>query len=106
MDDKITSEEALTKAQGPLRELHAQADTARRYRPVPEAGRRKDLSNRARTCRFLFWSPAFVTSELKTGFQIGFLIFLPFLVIDIVVAAVMMSLGHDAAVADQRVAAA
>jgi flagellar biosynthetic protein FliP len=37
--------------------------------------------------------PAFVTSELKTGFQIGFLIFLPFLVIDIVVAAVMMSLG-------------
>jgi flagellar biosynthetic protein FliP len=37
--------------------------------------------------------PAFVTSELKTGFQIGFMIFLPFLVIDIVVAAVMMSLG-------------
>lgn len=37
--------------------------------------------------------PAFVTSELKTGFQIGFLIFLPFIVIDMVVAAVMMSLG-------------
>ncbi|HTV88276.1 MAG TPA: flagellar type III secretion system pore protein FliP [Stellaceae bacterium] len=37
--------------------------------------------------------PAFVTSELKTGFQIGFMIFLPFLVIDIIVAAVMMSLG-------------
>ncbi|MGH7112663.1 MAG: flagellar type III secretion system pore protein FliP, partial [Stellaceae bacterium] len=37
--------------------------------------------------------PAFVTSELKTGFQIGFMIFLPFVVIDIVVAAVMMSLG-------------
>lgn len=37
--------------------------------------------------------PAFVTSELKTAFQIGFLIFLPFLVIDLVVAAVLMSLG-------------
>lgn len=37
--------------------------------------------------------PAFVTSELKSGFQIGFLIFLPFIVIDMVVAAVMMSLG-------------
>ncbi|MDF7777763.1 flagellar type III secretion system pore protein FliP [Sphingomonas sp. AOB5] len=37
--------------------------------------------------------PAFVTSELKTAFQIGFLIFLPFLVIDLVVATVLMSLG-------------
>lgn len=37
--------------------------------------------------------PAFVTSELKTAFQIGFMIFLPFLVIDLVVASVLMSLG-------------
>ena len=37
--------------------------------------------------------PAFVTSELKSAFQIGFLIFIPFLVIDMVVASVLMSLG-------------
>jgi flagellar biosynthesis protein FliP len=37
--------------------------------------------------------PAFVTSELKTAFQIGFLIFIPFLVIDMVVASVLMSMG-------------
>lgn len=37
--------------------------------------------------------PAFVTSELKTGFQIGFLIFLPFLVIDLVVASALTALG-------------
>ncbi len=37
--------------------------------------------------------PAFVTSELKTAFQIGFLIFLPFLVIDLVVASALMALG-------------
>jgi flagellar biosynthetic protein FliP len=37
--------------------------------------------------------PAFVTSELKTAFQIGFLVFLPFIVIDLVVATVLMSLG-------------
>jgi len=37
--------------------------------------------------------PAFVTSELKTAFQIGFTIFIPFLVIDLVVASVLMSLG-------------
>ena len=37
--------------------------------------------------------PAFVVSELKTAFQIGFLIFLPFLIIDLVVASVLMSMG-------------
>ena len=37
--------------------------------------------------------PAFITSELKTAFQIGFLLFLPFLVIDMVIASVLMSLG-------------
>jgi flagellar biosynthetic protein FliP len=37
--------------------------------------------------------PAFLTSELKTAFQIGFLLFLPFLVIDMVIASVLMSLG-------------
>jgi flagellar biosynthesis protein FliP len=37
--------------------------------------------------------PSFITSELKTAFQIGFLIFIPFLVIDLVVASVLMSMG-------------
>ncbi len=37
--------------------------------------------------------PAFVTSELKTAFQIGFLVFIPFLIIDLVVASVLMSMG-------------
>lgn len=42
-----------------------------------------------------FWVllPAFVTSELKTAFQIGFLLFLPFLIIDMVVASVLMAMG-------------
>jgi len=37
--------------------------------------------------------PAFVTSELKTAFQIGFMVFVPFLIIDLVVASVLMSMG-------------
>jgi flagellar biosynthetic protein FliP len=37
--------------------------------------------------------PSFMTSELKTAFQIGFLIFIPFLIIDIVVASLLMSMG-------------
>jgi flagellar biosynthetic protein FliP len=42
---------------------------------------------------FTILLPAFVTSELKTAFQIGFLIFLPFLIIDLIVASTLMSLG-------------
>ncbi len=42
---------------------------------------------------FLVLMPAFLTSELKTAFQIGFLLFIPFLIIDLVVASVLMSMG-------------
>ena len=37
--------------------------------------------------------PAFITSELKTAFQIGFILFLPFLIIDLVVSSVLMAMG-------------
>ena len=47
----------------------------------------------AETAPFRVIVPAFVTSELKTAFQIGFMIFIPFLVIDMVVASILMSLG-------------
>jgi flagellar biosynthesis protein FliP len=48
---------------------------------------------RSQNVPFSVLLPAFVTSELKTAFQIGFLIFLPFIVLDLVVATVLMSLG-------------
>jgi flagellar biosynthetic protein FliP len=48
---------------------------------------------RAQDIPFSILLPAYVTSELKTAFQIGFMLFLPFLVIDLVVASVLMSLG-------------
>ncbi len=50
-------------------------------------------SRRAKAVPFSILLPAFVTSELKTAFQIGFMLFLPFLVIDLVVSSVLMSLG-------------
>ena len=53
---------------------------------VPKFARADDVP-------FSILLPAFVTSELKTAFQIGFMLFLPFLVIDLVVASVLMSLG-------------
>lgn len=42
---------------------------------------------------FTILMPAFVTSELKTAFQIGFMIFIPFLIVDMVVASVLMAMG-------------
>ena len=52
-----------------------------------------DGYNSADDVPFRILLPSFVASELKTAFQIGFLIFLPFLVIDLVVASVLMSMG-------------
>jgi flagellar biosynthesis protein FliP len=92
LDNKISAMDAAQRAEEPLRDFMAKQT------------RRQDLGlflklaggqtyPTAHDVPFRVLVPAFVTSELKTGFQIGFMIFLPFLVIDIVVAAVMMSLG-------------
>jgi type III secretion protein R len=62
------------------------ADLARRMRPPAEREQVKDDD-------LLVLTPAFVTSELKEAFAIGFLLFIPFLVIDILVANVLLSLG-------------
>ena len=53
----------------------------------------KDKFEDASAVPFSVILPAFITSELKTAFQIGFLLFLPFLVIDMVIASILMSLG-------------
>ncbi len=92
LDNKISAIEAMEKAQGPLRAFmvkQTRNDDLGLFLKL--AGGETYPSANEVPMRILV--PAFVTSELKTGFQIGFLIFLPFLVIDIVVAAVMMSLG-------------
>ncbi|MCZ8076509.1 MAG: flagellar biosynthetic protein FliP, partial [Paucibacter sp.] len=52
-----------------------------------------DDSVKAEDVPFKVLVPAFVTSELKSAFQIAFLIFIPFLVIDMIVSSVLMSLG-------------
>jgi len=89
---KITQVQALDRAQGPLREfmfrqtresdLALFAGLAKIDRPKT----RRDIPTHVLI-------PAFTLSELKTAFQIGFLIFLPFLVIDIVVSSTLMSMG-------------
>ena len=69
-----------------LRERALFADLARRMRPPAERDQVKDDD-------LLVLTPAFVTSELKEAFAIGFLLFIPFLVIDLLCANVLLSLG-------------
>ncbi len=91
-NNTLAFEQALTKAQDPMRQFMSkqtrQSDLAlfvKMAKLAPGAT--------AQTVPMRVLIPAFVTSELKSAFQIGFMIFIPFLVIDIVVASVLMSLG-------------
>ena len=54
---------------------------------------RKDAPVNAAAVPFATLVPAFITSELKSAFTIGFLIYIPFVVIDLIVASVLMSMG-------------
>ncbi len=89
---QIGVEQALDKAQGPMRAFMLkqtrQSDLALFSRLA-----KVDPSIQPEDVPFKVLVPAFVTSELKTAFQIGFMIFIPFLVIDMIVASVLMSLG-------------
>ncbi len=92
MDQQMTAEVAIQKAAEPLRTFMLnqtrQADIAlfQNIGHYPAFESPKDVP-------YPVLMAAFVTSELKTAFQIGFLIFIPFLIIDIVVASVLMSMG-------------
>jgi flagellar biosynthesis protein FliP len=88
---KMTSVEALDRASLPLKEFMLKQTRTRDLEYFLELGGYgptavKDLSLRVVV-------PAFVVSELQTAFQMGFLLFLPFLVIDFLVSSVLMALG-------------
>jgi flagellar biosynthetic protein FliP len=90
--NKITAVQALERAEGPLRQfMFAQTRNADLALFV-KLGRLERPKTRADVPTWAL-IPAFVISELKTAFQIGFLIFLPFLVIDLVVSSTLMSMG-------------
>jgi flagellar biosynthetic protein FliP len=91
-ENKIGFQEALEKGAVPLRIFmlkqvrDADLVTFSRIAKQPVPARTEDIPMRILV-------PAFVTSELKTAFQIGFIVFIPFLIIDMIVASVLMSMG-------------
>ena len=92
LKEEVTSIEAVQRASIPVREfMLAQTREDDLALFVRLAGdERYDSPDQV---PFTVLMPAFVTSELKTAFQIGFLLFIPFLIIDLVVASVLMAMG-------------
>lgn len=92
MNKEIVASEAATKASEPLKEFMLRQtrpdDLKLFYRlgEMPQPQSRADVSMRALV-------PAFVISELKAAFQIGFMVYLPFIVIDMIVSSVLMAMG-------------
>ena len=92
LNDKLSIQDAAVKAGDPLRRfmLGQTRDTDINMFSKIAGHEKYDTS---KDVPFSVLVPAFVTSELKTAYQIGFLIFIPFLIIDLVVASVLMAMG-------------
>jgi len=88
----ITQEETIQRAAEPLKKFMFKQTREKDLALFVELSGKKNLKSKQETPFFVL-VPAFVISELKTAFQIGFLIYIPFLVIDIVVASVLLSMG-------------
>jgi flagellar biosynthetic protein FliP len=92
MEEKLSGAEALERAAAPFRVFMLKQTRETDLEMFAQISGRERLES-PESVPFTLLLPAFVTSELKTAFQIGFLILIPFLVIDLVVASVLMSMG-------------
>ncbi len=90
--EKITQEQALKRAEAPMREFMFDQTRTKDLALFAKLAKLERPETRGDIPTYVL-IPAFTISELKTAFQIGFLIFLPFLVIDLVVGATLMSMG-------------
>ena len=90
--EEIGPQAALEAASIPLREFMLLQTRETDLELFVRLARRDDITS-PDAVPFHILVPAFVTSELKTAFQIGFMIFIPFLIIDLVVASVLMAMG-------------
>lgn len=92
LNNQISAEVAIEKAVIPFREFmlrQTRDDDIELFASISGAAEMESTAD----VPLSLLVPAFITSELKTAFQIGFMIFIPFLIIDMVVASVLMSMG-------------
>lgn len=92
MDGKITVEAAYDQGIGPIREFmfrHVRDEDLELFISLADMGR---PATRTELPTYIV-VPAFVLSELRTGFIIGFFLFIPFLMVDMIVSSILMSMG-------------
>ena len=95
-DNKMSFDQALAAGSDPLKGFmlkHTRAADIELFTRLARVDEKKQQIDQPDQLPMRVIIPAFVTSELKTAFQIGFMVFIPFLIIDMVVASVLMSMG-------------
>ncbi len=92
LNDTITFQQALQEGQQPLQTFMLAQTRESDLALFTQLSGRESLESADRV-PFSLLVPAYITSELKTAFQIGFMLFIPFLIIDLVVASVLMAMG-------------
>ena len=93
LDEEMTSMEAFEQAKGPMRAFMLSQTRVKDLETFVSIAGEEDKYADPTEVPLNILIPAFVTSELKTAFQIGFMLFIPFLIIDLVVASILMSMG-------------
>ena len=92
LNEQLSAQDALAKAEVPVKDFMLAQTRRSDLELFMRLSRRTDIAGPDQAPLTIL-VPAFVTSELKTAFQIGFMIFIPFLIIDLVVASVLMAMG-------------
>ena len=90
--EKLSAQDAILKAEVPIKDFMLAQTRSSDLELFMRLSKRTDIAT-PDAAPLTILVPAFVTSELKTAFQIGFMIFIPFLIIDLVIASVLMALG-------------
>lgn len=90
MAGKINSDQAMDAAQKPLRQFMLKNTYSKDLKLFLDVRKEKTTPDKVSLTALI---PAFIISELKTAFVVGFYIFIPFVIIDLVVASILMSLG-------------
>ncbi|KGM97397.1 flagellar biosynthesis protein flip [Clostridium novyi A str. 4552] len=93
LENKITQTEALNNASKPMREFMLKQTRDKDLELFLDISKTDKTKITKENVPMYVVIPSFIISELKTAFKIGFLLFIPFLIIDIVVASVLMSMG-------------
>jgi flagellar biosynthesis protein FliP len=92
MDGQLAGEVAVERTVGPLKKFMLAQTRENDLQLFTKLSGRSQYASAAEVPLTVLL-PTFITSELKTAFQIGFMVFIPFLVIDLVIATVLMSMG-------------